>query len=122
MRIIVLDLLIYFIQIITVAVAYIVNFTPTLPKQELFPYDDLLLPTEDPPPIADDDLDVEAGDQFRQRRMGKGPRYQNVATEENDVLFDEENEEPNPTRKLTGSVVADTQHLRASVSSMPVPG
>lgn len=95
-RILLLDLLIYFVQVVTVAVCYVVNFTPTLPKSDLFPYDDLLLPPDAPPPLADDDVDVEAGDQFRQRRMGKGPRYQNVATEENEVWLEEDDEEAEP--------------------------
>lgn len=85
-------------QLITVAVCYVVNFTPTLPNSDLFPYDDLLLPP-DTPPLADDDVDVEAGDQFRQRRMGKGPRYQNVATDENEVWLDEDDEEVEPACK-----------------------
>lgn len=99
-RILLLDLLIYFVQLVTVAVCYVVNFTPTLPKSDLFPYDDLLLPPDAPPPIADDDVDVEAGEQFRQRRMGKGPRYQNVTTDENEVWLEEEDEEVEPSCEL----------------------
>jgi hypothetical protein len=75
-------------------VCYIVNYTPTLPKTDIFPYDDLLLPPEAPATaVADADLDVESGDQLRQRRHGKGPRYQNVATDDSSAWAEGEEEE-----------------------------
>lgn len=104
-------------QLVTVAVCYVVNFTPTLPKSDLFPYDDLLLPPDTPPPITEDDVDVETGDQFRQRRMGKGPRYQHVATDENEVWLEEEDEEAEPGCKSCMWVFTNRQRRRASVCS-----
>jgi len=93
-RIILLDIAIFLIQLTTLTVSYITNYSPTLPKSEHFPYDDLLLPPAPRPAIADGDLDVESGDQFRQRRNGKGPRYQNVP--EGEVWFDEQEDEDDP--------------------------
>lgn len=75
-------------------VCYVVNYGPTLPSQpNVFPFTDLLLPPDTTRPIAVADLDVESGDQLRQRRLGKGSRYQQVATDETDLWLDEEVEQ-----------------------------
>lgn len=84
----------------TLIVCYVINYSPTLPKIDIFPYDDLLLPPESPAsPVAEADLDVESGDQLRQRRHGKGPRYHNMMSDEPGVLFDSgDAEEEAPSR------------------------
>lgn len=70
-------------------ICYVVNYSPTLPKSDIFPYDDLLLPPEAPArEVAEADLDIESGDQLRQRRHRKGPRYTNVASDEPSVWAD----------------------------------
>lgn len=92
LRIILLDVVIYLLQLITLVVCYIVNYGPTVPASSIFPYDDLLLPPDTPQAVAESDIDVETGDQFRQRRMGKGPSYQQVAGDDSDLWLDQDGE------------------------------
>ncbi|WOO84935.1 uncharacterized protein LOC62_06G008444 [Vanrija pseudolonga] len=89
-RVLLLDLAIYILQVATLVVCYITNYSSTLGKSDVFPYDDLLLPPSQPTALASDDLDVETGDQFRQRRFGKGPRYQNVSADATDVWLEDD--------------------------------
>lgn len=94
-RVLILDLAIFLLQLVTLIVCYVVNYTPTLPKTDIFPYDDLLLPPEATArAVAESDLDVESGDHLRQRRHGKGPQYQNVATDEPGAWPEGEEDEP----------------------------
>lgn len=79
-------------QLTNLILSYINNYGPTLPKSALFPFDDLLLPPAPSVPVAEADLDVEAGDALRQRRHGKGPRYQTVPDES--WLEDEDEDDP----------------------------
>ncbi|KLT46463.1 hypothetical protein CC85DRAFT_281568 [Cutaneotrichosporon oleaginosum] len=93
-RVLILDLVIFLLQLVTLIVCYIVNYSPTLPKSDVFPFDDLLLPPEASTGIRTEaDLDVESGGQLRQRRHGKGPRYQNLATDESGSWPEGEEEE-----------------------------
>ncbi|KAL1407598.1 histone H4-like TAF Taf6, SAGA complex subunit [Vanrija albida] len=100
-RVLLLDLAIYILQVATLVVCYITNYTSTIGKSDVFPYDDLLLPPDLPAGGASDDVDVETGDQFRQRRFGKGPRYQNLSADASDVWLDDEGDatEEQPLRR-----------------------
>lgn len=89
-RILFLDGLIYFLQLITLIVCYIVNYGPTLPESSVFAFEDLLLPPDAPQPSPISDVDIESGDQLRQRRLGKGPRYQQVAEDDSEVWLDDD--------------------------------
>lgn len=77
-------------------VCYITNYGPNLPKSDVFPYDDLLLPPLPTPTRAHTtatDFDIETGNQFRSRRHGKGPRYHQLADAAEVWLEDEDEEE-----------------------------
>ncbi|TXT09061.1 hypothetical protein VHUM_02535 [Vanrija humicola] len=89
-RILLLDLAIYILQVATLVVCYITNYSSTLGKSDVFPYDDLLLPPDEP--AGSDEVDVETGDQFRQRRFGKGPRYQNLSADASDVWLEDDDD------------------------------
>ncbi|BEI84869.1 hypothetical protein CcaverHIS002_0502700 [Cutaneotrichosporon cavernicola] len=119
-RVLILDLAIFLLQLVTLIVCYVVNYTPTLPKTDIFLYDDLLLPPEAPArAVAEDDLDVESGDQLRQRRHGKGPRYQNVATGDTSSWPEDEGEDPTGRSSARSPVRASTP-IRRGRSGVPL--
>ena len=74
-RVLLLDLLLYGLQITSMAVSYINNHSTNLPTTPSLPFDDPLLPPEDPAVTRmvgdDEELDLESGRASR-RRKGKG--------------------------------------------------
>lgn len=95
-RILLLDLVIYLGQIVTLMITFIVGHADKIPHSDSFPYPDLLLPpiptrhqaTKSP---VDEEDDVESGLK-RRRRRGFQSAYEELDTDESSLwLNDEEN-------------------------------
>lgn len=95
LRIILLDVLLYGLQLTSLIVAYVNSQGKNLPRSAQLPYEDLLLPHEDVLDVVDDDeLDLESGgSSWLRRRKGKGVDY-DVQNEEGEELWlnDDEDE------------------------------
>ncbi|WWC98100.1 hypothetical protein V866_004991 [Kwoniella sp. B9012] len=103
-RILLLDLLLFLIQLVGLCVSY-VNHSTNLPKSPSLPYDDLLLPPTEYQDIAiptttlfdedEDEIDLEGGTRQRKSRKGKGKnKYEAIESEELWLDDDEELSKP----------------------------
>ena len=60
MRILILDIVLYILQLTSLTVSFVDRLPHTVPKSEAFPYDDLLLPTHPIVSVAVDETDLES--------------------------------------------------------------
>ncbi|KAK8844044.1 hypothetical protein IAR55_006838 [Kwoniella newhampshirensis] len=110
-RILLLDLLLYILQLTSLSVSYINNHSTNIPASSALPYDDLLLPPDLPNRLMtasendedDGELDLEGGEgPKRRRRKGKGAAYEQVNAEERELWLDDDDDKlqggPSPMR------------------------
>lgn len=111
-RILLLDIVLYFGQIITLVLTFITGHAGSIPSSSSFPYDDVLLPPEQTryTPIKGNEKveaedDVESGLKQR-RRKGFESAFEELDVEERDLWL---NDEEGPGRR-TGS---EFRYMRA---------
>lgn len=101
-RILILDLLLYILQLSALYVSFITNHGSNLPHTDSLPYEDILLPSSAMSTAVEDedDLDLEGGEARRRRKKGKGSAYSAVGDEE-EIWLDEDldSEETAPLRR-----------------------
>lgn len=93
-RILLLDLIIYLGQLVTLMITFVVGHAHSIPSSESFPYPDVLLPPtppsrQRPKEIEDDEDDVESGLKQRRRR-GFQSAYEELDTEESPLWLNDD--------------------------------
>jgi hypothetical protein len=103
--VILIDLLLFILQLLSLIVSYVNNHGRNLPKSSHLPYDDLLLPNidqmdEEGDEMEDEEADLEGGDRSwaRRRRKGKGIAYEAVGDEDELWLNDDDGIGHGPSR------------------------
>lgn len=104
-RILLLDLLIYLGQIVTLMLTFITGHANSIPHSDSFPYPDLLLPptpTRDPKTRSNEEEedDVESGLKQRRRR-GFQSAYEELDTEESALWL---NDDDGPGRESSAEL------------------
>lgn len=106
-RVILLDLLLYILQLSALIVSYVNNHSKDLSASPAFPYKDLLLPPSDHSTVSstatDDDVDLEAGERKRRRRKANGS-YQSDEDDENELWLNEENDYSSTSKRGASSL------------------
>jgi len=118
-QVIVLDLLLYIMQLTSLIVSYINNHAKDLPSSSVFLYEDLLLPPRDlssasSTALDEDDLDLEGGEGKQRRRKGKGTAYEPLEGDANKLWLNDDDDEPDSSAtricKPGTSVPIDAAH------------
>ena len=88
-RVLLLDLLFYLLQLISLLVSFVTAHSGHISKSVLFPYDDLLLPpTESSTNSSLAEVDPES--QKLRRRKGAGPAYEAVEAVDGEFWLDDD--------------------------------
>jgi len=114
-RILILDFLMFLLQLTSLVVSYTTNHGTNIPKSPLFPYDDILLPPSPAETIFhakltdDEEPDLESGGLRRRRGPGAGRGGYGVAEE---IWLDDDDDEDREVADAEGT------SPRASVFSL----